>query len=62
MRCRFCETRLGEYPFHYGDLLFCCECMSALCSWFLDGGTVTDPDMFAALGIHPPEETDDAAV
>ena len=46
MRCSNCDTRRDGPPFWYADRPWCCECMSALCSWFLDGGTVTDPDLF----------------
>lgn len=60
MRCDDCETRLDEHPFRYGDTLLCCHCMAGLCSWFLEGGTVEDPELFAHLDIHPPEETDNA--
>lgn len=62
MRCDECGTRLDAHPFRYDDWSFCCECMAALCSWFLEGGTVEDPNMFAHLNIHPDEEAGDAAV
>jgi hypothetical protein len=28
---------------------FCCNCMSMLCSWFLDGGVTEDPEIFAYI-------------
>jgi hypothetical protein len=46
VRCEHCETRL-DVPFEYGGHRFCCECMSALCSWLLDGGQVEAPELFA---------------
>jgi hypothetical protein len=69
MFCDHCKTRIGgamgggsdPTPFRYGDWSFCCECMSQLCSWFLDGGITADPELFAYLPHHP-EEADDAAV
>jgi hypothetical protein len=48
--CAECGTRLSEQEFAYRDQPLCCECMAAVCSWFLDGGFLTDPDMFAHLG------------
>jgi hypothetical protein len=48
-RCHHCGTRTGDDPFIYRGFEFCCECMSALCSWFLDGGMSEAPEMFAYL-------------
>lgn len=50
MKCDHCETRIEQNkPFSYAGWNFCCECMGVLVSWFLDGGQVTDPEMFAYL-------------
>lgn len=49
MKCTECGTRLADDEFRYRDHPLCCECMSALCSWFLDGGMVEAPDQFAHL-------------
>lgn len=47
LHCYHCDTALGhQKPFRYNDFDFCCECMAALCSWFLDGGLREDPEMF----------------
>jgi hypothetical protein len=48
MNCSYCNTRLGDQAeFVFCGWEFCCGCMADLCSWFLDGGTVLAPDMFA---------------
>lgn len=44
-RCANCGTTGADFA-HHGRA-FCCECMSALCSWLLDGGTVDSPGLFA---------------
>lgn len=49
MRCEQCGTRLDGPPFDYRGHSLCCECMSAFCSWLLDGGMAEDPDLFAWL-------------
>lgn len=49
MRCAHCEARLADDPFTWRGLNFCCECMSALTSWLLDGGTTEDPALFPEL-------------
>jgi len=47
MRCEHCDTRIEDNkPFKYEGFDFCCECMSAFCSWFLDGGIAADPEQF----------------
>lgn len=47
MNCYECENTIEDYkPFQYGNFDFCTLCMSALCSWFLDGGIDKDPEMF----------------
>lgn len=53
MKCEHCGTRIedGE-PFRYGGHDFCAECMSSLTSWFLDGGVVTDPELFSYVSAH----------
>ena len=52
--CDHCDTRLDQHDnFVYRGHNYCCQCMSALCSWFLDGGFITDPDMFPAEWIEP---------
>jgi hypothetical protein len=55
MRCAHCDTRIEEgEPFSFRGHHFCCECMLTLCSWFLDGGRVEDPDQFAyVMTDHP---------
>lgn len=47
MKCEHCDSRLneGDSFIHRGHHL-CCECMSMLCSWLLDGGTVEEPELF----------------
>lgn len=53
MRCTECGTRIPESPeFSYRDHPLCCCCMATLCSWFLEGGFLTDPEMFAHLGAE----------
>jgi hypothetical protein len=47
--CWLCGARLGGDPFQFRDLALCCECMSALCSWLLDGGLVENPELFAPV-------------
>jgi hypothetical protein len=47
MHCENCGARSPE--FRYLEHWLCCECMAALCSWFLDGGFRDDPDLFAHL-------------
>jgi hypothetical protein len=49
MKCAHCGTRLRNDEFRYRDMPLCCECMSALCSWFLDGGMAEVPELFADL-------------
>ena len=48
MSCDHCE-QTREADFSYNGHLLCCECMSELCSWFLDGGMVDNPEQFAYL-------------
>lgn len=51
-RCAHCDTRLSGNEFSYQGQPLCCECMSTLTSWFLDGGQCENPDQFAdSLGI-----------
>lgn len=50
-RCSHCDTRGGDFA--YKDQPLCCECMTELCSWFLDGGQVEAPDLFAYLLEQP---------
>ncbi len=48
MNCGHCGNRIEDSkPFEYGGHEFCCECMNSLTSWLLDGGTLTDPELFA---------------
>lgn len=48
MRCEHCDTRIeNAEPFTFRGTQLCCECMSSLTSWLLDGGIEEDPDMFA---------------
>ncbi len=47
MKCEHCEARNPE--FSYLGHAFCCECMSELCSWFLDGGQQENPEQFAYI-------------
>jgi hypothetical protein len=44
--CESCGSHVSQ-PFVYEGHEFCCECMGALVSWFLDGGMVDDPHQFA---------------
>jgi hypothetical protein len=50
-----------QAEFSFRDHWFCCECMSALCSWFLDGGTIEEPDMFANV-LNDQERDEQAAM
>lgn len=44
--CDHCGSKHGaDFLFHGSR--FCCECMSSLTSWLLDGGMVEEPDLFA---------------
>lgn len=46
MKCDHCSTRIAGEPFTHEGLSLCCECMSELCSWLLDGGFLANPDQF----------------
>jgi hypothetical protein len=46
-RCEHCDSRGADFTYH--GHRFCCECMSELCSWLLDGGMAEHPDQFAYL-------------
>jgi hypothetical protein len=48
-RCECCALGIHRQQFTYDGHALCCECMSALCSWFLDGGQVEAPEMFADI-------------
>jgi hypothetical protein len=48
MTCENCGARNAD-EFRFREHPLCCECTSALCSWFLDGGMETDPEMFGHL-------------
>jgi hypothetical protein len=51
-RCCDCETRhSSDEDFVYRGFHFCINCMSGLISWFLDGGTVAEPDQYDWMGI-----------
>lgn len=45
MHCEHCGT--GRQEFFFNGHGFCCECMSELCSWFLDGGCFENLGQFA---------------
>ena len=47
MKCDHCGATGAD--FGYNGSTLCCECMSELCSWFLDGGWRENPDQFAYL-------------
>lgn len=55
MKCEHCDQE-RDPEFSYNGHRFCCECMSELCSWFLDGGQVENPDQFAYVLDLTPEE------
>ena len=44
-KCDHCEGTGADFDFNGHQ--FCCECMSELTSWILDGGMVENPDQFA---------------
>lgn len=60
MRCSnpMCEAWLNRAEFTYLDRPFCCGCMSAICSWLLDGGVREDPALFASLYVDPAVDAD----
>jgi hypothetical protein len=45
--CEHCGHRGAD--FSYRGHHYCCECMSELTSWLLDGGIVENPDQFPEL-------------
>lgn len=48
--CCDCGAHFAEGDtFTYRDLHFCAECISALVSWLLDGGTSEEPDQYLWL-------------
>jgi hypothetical protein len=46
-RCEHCGA--GGADFAYKGHALCCECMSELTSWFLDGGMAEAPEQFDHL-------------
>lgn len=54
MKCEHCETRISGKPFDHNGHHLCCECMSELTSWFLDGGMIANPVQFSEI-VDPAE-------
>lgn len=49
-RCEDCDTALTEATtFTHQGFTFCTNCVSAVASWYLDGGETDDPNLFAYL-------------
>lgn len=61
----YAEGALGDKPLRHSSVFtesetsatFCIEHCSAYISWLLDGGMLTDPELYAWVGAQPGSKT-----